>query len=104
MTLTNRDVAQDIGLINCNIGFNIACVFYFATVDGKESVTEFSLQKPICCFWIMFLYQTVKYIACFGDEQGIFSIFCSCFLHKQKSILVCLSFQRTSGLLCFHVL
>jgi len=52
----------------------------------------------------MFLYQTAKYIACFGDEQGIFSIFCSCFVHKHKSILVCLSFQRTSGLLCFHVL
>src|ERR1700692_397190 len=52
----------------------------------------------------MFLYQTEKYIACFGGEQGIFSIFCSCFVHKHKSILVCLSFQRTSGLLCFHVL
>jgi len=50
----------------------------------------------------MLLYQTAKYIACFDDEQGIFSIFCSCFVHKQ--ILVCLSIQRTSGLLCFHVL
>jgi hypothetical protein len=37
MTSTNRDVAQDIGLINRDIGFNIACVFYFATADGKES-------------------------------------------------------------------
>ena len=37
MTSTNRDVAQDIGLINHDIGFNIACVFYFATADGKES-------------------------------------------------------------------
>ena len=37
MTSTNWDVAQDIGLINHDIGFNIACVFYFATADGKES-------------------------------------------------------------------
>jgi len=35
MTSTNWDVAQDIGLID--IGFNIACIFYFATADGKES-------------------------------------------------------------------
>jgi len=50
------------------------------------------------------LYQTAKCIVCFGDEQEIFYIFCSCFVHKHKSILVCLSFQRTSGLLCFHIL
>jgi len=37
MTSTNWDVAQDIGLIDRDIGFNIACVFYFATADGKES-------------------------------------------------------------------
>jgi hypothetical protein len=37
MTSTNWDVAQDIGLIDHNIRFNIACIFYFATVDGKES-------------------------------------------------------------------
>ena len=37
MTLTNRDVAQDIGLINCDIGCDIACIFYFATADGQES-------------------------------------------------------------------
>ena len=46
---------------------------------------------------ILFLYhvfvQTAKYIAYFGDGQGIFSIFCSCFVHKHKSILVCLSFR-----------
>src|SRR5882757_6804808 len=34
MTSTNRDVAHN---INRSIGFNIACVFYFATADGKES-------------------------------------------------------------------
>ena len=34
MTSTNQDVAE---LINCDIGFNIACIFYFATADGKES-------------------------------------------------------------------
>ena len=38
MTSTNWGVAQDIGLIDHDIGFNIACVFYFATADGKESV------------------------------------------------------------------
>jgi len=37
MTSTNRDVAHD---INCGIGFNIACIFYFGTADGKESVIE----------------------------------------------------------------
>ena len=37
MTSTNQDVAQDIGLISHDIGFNIACIFYFATADGKES-------------------------------------------------------------------
>ena len=37
MTLTNWDVAQDIGLIDRDIGFNIACIFYVATADGKES-------------------------------------------------------------------
>ena len=29
MTSTNRDVAQDIGLINHDIGFNIACMQHF---------------------------------------------------------------------------
>src|SRR6267154_2027214 len=37
MTSTNRDVAHD---INHGIGFNIACVFYFATADGKESGSQ----------------------------------------------------------------
>ena len=40
MTSTNRDVAQDIGLINCDIGCNIACIFYFATADGQESAAD----------------------------------------------------------------
>ena len=44
MTSTNWDVAQDIGLID--IRFNIACIFYFATADGKESgVTKRLLLK-----------------------------------------------------------
>ena len=33
MTSTNWDVVQEI----IGIGFNIACIFYFATADGKES-------------------------------------------------------------------
>ena len=42
MTSTNRDVAHD---INRDIGFNIACIFYFATADGKESGTNKTILK-----------------------------------------------------------
>jgi hypothetical protein len=45
MTSTNWDVAQDIGLIDRDIGFNIACVFYFATADGKESVVTHDINQ-----------------------------------------------------------
>ena len=47
MTSTNWDVAQDIGLINCDIECNIACVFYFATADGKESATNVTICLSI---------------------------------------------------------
>jgi len=42
MTSTNWDVAHD---INHGIGFNIACVFYFATADGKESVDKATFRS-----------------------------------------------------------
>ena len=45
MTSTNRDVAQE---INRDVGFNIACVFYFATADGKESAVYLDWGLKIC--------------------------------------------------------
>jgi len=36
MTSTNWDVAQDIGLINCDIRFNIACVSILLQQMGRS--------------------------------------------------------------------
>jgi len=41
----------------------------------------------------MFLYQTAKCIACFGDEQEIYSIFCSCFVHQENPYMLELAYH-----------
>ena len=83
MTSTNWDVAQDIGVINHDIRFNIVCVFYFATADGQESASIAFLSNNIL---ISKHTKKTKYKAHLWQfyRKSWYILYNECYKHSQK--------------------